>query len=802
MKNINLELRNDNCLKYKTFYCKTERKTNKLNNPDNNSKSKFQLFISKKSIDTPYKYDNLYDKFDSYSNRNILIKEIKNYKDSKRRANSNKLKKFHQLFIHNKMKSSSILQNFNSITTKNETSGDAFSNSISNKNINGPPITSNFLKYNSNIKKSRNKNYFNRNNYHNLKTESEISSLYTNITNNKFLNNKTINYKIIKNLKVGSNLLNKNRIINQINKYDLDKKKISLSLSPPKKILNYKFTDTLGNLDSDYYFEGKLISSRGTRKGLAEQVLSKFYFNVINKLQKDYYQTQYEIQQNPVINLEKYEKFQNLNKKYYKIYEELVKKYFFHLYSQIGEEKYKLELIKEERDRLKDENFQIIKKISLTNEKLLFYQNFMGLLMKIKYNAPSLITIPEEDLRKYGVKVIRSVYNNHRHEIFSSQKKNFNKRTSYILITDLKESYKQQKFSRRKTSINIKLKKKKSSNNITDNDFKEVKVNKNFKHQQTSLKKIEAISQNPFSSSVKKKSEKLVIPIKEPIFNEVEDLNDRLRNIRNHLTDLFKEYTDKKYFIQTLKMEMEREKYKVKIDKNIQYNNKEIETLKEELMKIKQQNNLYINFKNYLNSAKNNNYVEYTQKIIEKNEAISKTEKDEEKKKKKKPNFGEKLIKILLSYNFNIETFIECQGIYKFLESPQEIKINDHGKEYMKILFCIKILEMIFLKLMHQKRVFLSNENTREKYLQYQAIIEKDKHLLIIKEKRKEKIIQELKKEREILMKASKFAILPRKRDDPFSTKLFYEKNRKNEKDKLQMLIKKEENDFQNYFNY
>ena len=802
LKSINLELRNDNNLKYKTFYCKSERKENKRNNSDNKRKIKFHLFISKKSIDTPYKYDNLYDKFDSYSNRNILIKEIKNYKDNKRRSNSNKLNKFHQMCIHNKMKSSSILQNFNSLTTKNETFIDTISNSVSNKTQYVSPITSNFLKYNSNIKKSRNKNYFNRNNNYNLKTESDISSLYTNITYNKFLNNKTLNFKTIKNLKAGSNLLNKNIIINQINKYDLDKKKVSLSLSPPKKILNYKFIDTLGNLDSDCYFKGKLISSRGYRKGLTEQILSKFYYNVINKVKKDFYQTQYEIQQNPVIILEKYEKFQNLNKKYYKLYEELIKKYFMYLYTQIGEEKYKLELIKEKRDKLKDENFQILKKINLTNEKLLFYQNFMGLLMKIKYNTPSLITIPEEDLRKYGVKVIRSIYNYHKPEIFRSPKKNYNKRTSYILITDLKESYKQHKFSRKKTQINFKLKKKKSSKNITDNDFKEIRINKTFKHQQTSLKKVDAFYQNPLSPSMKKKSDDLVIPIKEPIFNEVEDLNDRLRDIQSHLIDLFKEYTDKKYFIQALRMEMEREKYKVKIDKNIQYNKKEIEILKEELMKIKEQNNLYINFKNYLNSAKNNNYIEYTQKIIEKNKVISKTEKNEEKKKKKNQNFGEKLINILLNYNFNIEKLIECKGIYKFLESPQEIKINDHGKEYMKILFCIKILEMIFLKLMQQKREFLSNENTREKYLQYQAIIEKDKNLLKIKEKRKERIIQEIKKEREILIKASKVAIVPRKRNDPFSTKLFYEKYKKNEKDKLQMLKKKEENDFQNYFNY
>jgi hypothetical protein len=432
----------------------------------------------------------------------------------------------------------------------------------------------------------------------------------------------------------------------------------------------------------------------------------------------------------------------------------------------------------------------------------MFYQSFMGLLMKIKYNTPSLITIPEEDLRKYGVKVIRSIYNYHKPEIIKPSKRSYNKRTSYILITDLKESYKQQKFSRRKTSINIKLKKKKSSNNITDNDLKEVKANKNFKHQLTSLKKIDDISHNTFGYSMKKKSNDLVIAIKEPIFNDVDDLNNRLRDIQNHLIDLFKEYTDKKYFMQALKMEMEREKYKVKIDKKIQDNNKEIQILKEELMKIKQQNSLYINFKDYLNSAKNNNYIEYNQNIIEKNEVISKTEKDEKEKKKKKPNFGEKLIKILLNYNFNIENFIEFKGIYNFLESTQEIKINDHGKVYMKILFCIKILEMIFLKLMQQKRVFLSNENTRDKYLQYQAILEKDKNILKMKEKRKERIIQELKKKREILIKANKVAIIPRKRNDPFSTKFLYEKYKKNEKVKLQKLIEKEENDFQNYFNY
>ena len=800
MKNFYLNINLNNDLKYKTFYCKSERKTNNINNSDNKVKNKFYLFKSKKSIDTPYKYDNLYNKFISYSNRNILIKEIKNYKDKKRRANSNKLNKFHQLYIHNKIKASSISRNFNSLTTKNETLIDTISNSVSNKTLNRPPITSNFMKYNSNTKNSRNKNYFNRNNNYHLKTESDLSSLYSNKTNNKFLN--IINYKTIQNLKSGTNLLNKNRIINHINEHDLDKKKISLSMSPPKKILNYKFIDALGNLDSDYYFEGKLISSRGTRKGLTEQILSKFYYNVINKIKKNFYQTQCEIQQNPIIILEKYEKFQNINKKYYKIYQELVKKYFMYLYSQIGEEKYKLDLIKEERDKLKDENFQIIKKINFTNEKLLFYQNFMGLLMKIKYNTPSLITIPEEHLRKYGVKVIRSIYNYHKPEIFKKSKKNYNKRISYILITDLKESYNKQKFSRRKTSININLNKKKSSNNTSDNDFKEVKVNRNFKHQQSSLKKIDEVSQNPFRLSIKRRNDDLVIAIKEPIFNEVEELNDRLRDIRNHLVDLFKEYTDKKYFIQTLKMELEREKYKVKIDKNIQYNKKEIEILKEELMKIKQQNNLYINFINYLNSAKNNNYVEYTQKIIEKNKVISKTERDEEEKKKKKPNFGEKLIRILLNYNFNIEEFIEFKGIYKFLKSPQEIKINDHGKEYKKILFCTKILEMIFLKLMEQKRVFLSNENTRDKYLQYQEIIEKDKYLLKMKEKRKETIIQELKKERKILIKTSKVSIIPRKRNDPFSTKLLYEKYKKNEKDKLQKLKKEEENDFQNYFNY
>jgi di/tripeptidase len=125
-------------------------------------------------------------------------------------------------------------------------------------------------------------------------------------------------------------------------------------------------------------------------------------------------------------------------------------------------------------------------------------------------------------------------------------------------------------------------------------------------------------------------------------------------------------------------------------------------------------------------------------------------------KKKKKINFSYKLISILLKFDINIEEFIDCKDIYRFLQSPKEIKIQNQGEKYMKTLFCVKVLEMIYFKLMEKREEYLSNIKTKDKYLEYEEEVDRNNYLKKSREKRQREINQRLKRDKEILIKTNK----------------------------------------------
>ena len=301
----------------------------------------------------------------------------------------------------------------------------------------------------------------------------------------------------------------------------------------------------------------------------------------------------------------------------------------------------------------------------------------------------------------------------------------------------------------------------------------------------------------------RKRSADYEISKKIPIFNTVEELSDRLKGIEIHLKDLFKESSDKRYMIQILKTELYREGGRNKTHKFIESNN-ELESLKHKLVKRKEQYLLYTNFKKVLIDTKNNNYIEYKPQIIEKHDIKENDNKDEKDEKNKKVSFADKIISILLKLDVNIEEMMNCPGVYTFLKTPQEIKINNHGKEYMKTLFCIKILEIVFLKLMEKRRKYLSNDKTRKHYLELEEIIDRNNKIMKVCEKREEEVKERIKRQKEILIKSTKVPILPIKRDDPFSYKIYYEHFKKKEKERIQELKKKDEIDeiFKNFISY
>ena len=789
-KTIKLETKkniNNKNLVNKTFYSKSVNLKNKK------IKSKYSnplyFFIKNK-----YKKQYNYSKLTSYSKEKFFfIKEIKNYKDNKRMINSDKINKFHHIYIHSKMKSYSESPDNNELTSNNKTTNISDATISNNLSKNKYPIlkSTNFQDYRSNSNKTRNKILFNINN--SIKTEIDKLHLTTNYNGFSLIKSKnkdenkylTIN-KFLENKKL--NICNERGLLQK-----KDKNRTFLTENPPTKVLNYKFNDVIGTLNNNVYCEGKLTSSRGIRNGLTEQILSKFRYNLINKIKKEFYDTQYEIHENPLIIIKEFESFQKTNKNYYNIYLNLIKKYFGYLYAQINEEKYKLVVLNEQREKLKEDIFQLMKKINIQNEKISFYQNFMKLLVRIKYNTISLDILPDDYLQKYGIVINgpRTIYNK------NNINKKFVKKKTQIMITEPQEKYKPR--FKRKTTINLDINQRLFSRTSSNNYNEIYKMNKELKKKKSkdiSPKK----SRNYYT---RKRSADYEISKKIPIFNTVEELSDRLKGIEIHLKDLFKESSDKRYMIQILKTELYREGGRNKTHKFIESNN-ELESLKHKLVKRKEQYLLYTNFKKVLIDTKNNNYIEYKPQIIEKHDIKENDNKDEKDEKNKKVSFADKIISILLKLDVNIEEMMNCPGVYTFLKTPQEIKINNHGKEYMKTLFCIKILEIVFLKLMEKRRKYLSNDKTRKHYLELEEIIDRNNKIMKVCEKREEEVKERIKRQKEILIKSTKVPILPIKRDDPFSYKIYYEQFKKKEKERIQELKKKDEIDeiFKNFISY
>ena len=791
-KTIKLESRkniNNKSPGYKTLYCKSESLKKRINN----SRYSNPLYFLVKN---KYKKQYNYSKLTSYSKEKLFfIKEIKNYKDNKRLINSDKINKFHHIYIHNKMKSYSESPDNNELTSNNKTTNisDATISYSLSKNNKYPILKSTkFQDYRNNSNKTRNKILFNINN--SIKTEIDRLHLSTNYNGFSFIKAKNK----IENKFLTINKFLENKKINKNNEKSLfqkkDKNRTFLTENPPTKILNYKFNDVIGTLNNNVYCEGKLTSSRGNRNGLTEQILSKFKYNIINKIKKEFYTTQYEIHENPLIIMKEFESLQKANKNYYNIYLNLIKKYFGYLYAQIDEEKYKLMVLNEQREKLKEDIFQLMKKINNQNEKISFYQNFMKLLLRIKYNTISLDILPDDYLQKYGIIINgpRIIYNK------NNINKKFSKKKTLLMITEPHERYRPN--FKRKTTINLDINQRLFSRTKSNNYNEIYKMNKELKKKKS---KDYSPKKGRISYIHPKKGTDYEISKKIPIFNNVQELSDRLKGIEIHLKDLYKESSDKRYMIQILKTELYRESGRNKTHKFIESNN-ELENLMHKLIKKKEQYSLYINFKKVLTDTQNNNYIENNQKINEKNDIKENNNQDEREGKNKEVNFADKIISILLKLDVNIEELIDWPGIYSFLRNPQEIKINNHGKEYMKTLFCIKILEIIFLKLMEKRRKYLSNNKTRKHYLELEEIIDRNNKKRKVYEKREEEVKQRIKRQKEILIKSTKVPILPIKKDDPFSYKIYYEQFKKKEKERIKEMKKKDEIDeiFKNFISY
>ena len=707
----------------------------------NKDKFKYQLFSRNSELDNYHKYNSVknsnfwnqyliknnninsfrYDKLYFYEKGIKFSNEIRKNKSKKIKINLKKISNFHQLCIHNKIKSSSESQDYNDLTLNNKTKNNSEYIQVNTpNNSNKRYLTTyyqNIQNYNKEVEKMKNND--------NIMLNKKNITL--NKTNNKFLDNDlTINYENSQqNLLIEEDKINNNTIPGLIE-------------IKPIKIINYKFKNILGNPNDNIYAEGEFCPYRQQNGILAEQMKTQLILNIMNKMQNDFFQKQKEKFNNPISIFNHYEKFNERNKNYFELFGNLIKKYFSYLYLNIENEKKKLQLLKENKESLKEEIFQINKKINLQKDKKNLFQNLLKLLIKIRYNVDDIDKVPKEYLKKYGITKINKKFK------YGSQI--FKKRNS-MLITELKD-LPYMKYLRKNNQENINQKNPNIKRTIRKKtvvmDFDDIK-SKNIL----------------YSLSPQKRKSGYELKPEIPVFNSASELDAKIKGIEYNILQSFKLFYDKRYLIQKYRLELNEinlETIKNNKNKNsvysfIQLENEELKILKqryEDLLKLK---NLFLYSKD--------NYIEYKPKAFN----------NSSNKKNNKIKFSEKLISYLLKINnsINIEKLLKEKGIYKFLTTPQETKIIYKSQEYNKTIFCVKILECVFLYLMKERSLFLSDEKNKDKYLEFQDMIDKNNRYEKLKEISKNEYIKRINKEKEILSKYNKLILLPVKKDDPFS---------------------------------
>ena len=633
----------------------------------------FNHYSNRDNNTTSFKYDKLY----FYETEKKFSNELRKNKTKKIKINLKKISNFHKFCIHNKIKPNSESLDYKNFTLNNY-----------NKNI------CNYNKNNLTIDKTNS-----------IFSENDINAAYS---QRSFLTERKIYNKKIK-------------------------RRNSKDINIKNQILNYKFKNISSNPNDNIYTEGGLCPYRHQNNLFAEQIKTKLKLNIINKTQNDFFQIQNEKLNNPKSIFNYYEKFYAKNKTNFELFVNLVKKYFGYLYLNIEKEKHILQTLKEHKESLKEEIFQINKKINAKKDKINFFHNLIILLIKIKYNVDDIDKIPDEYLKKYGIFNISL----NRNSKYGS--KIYKKRNS-MLITQLKD-LPYMKYLRKS---NPEIINQKNINTKRISRKKTVTMNlDDIKSRNISFK----------SKSPEKRRTGYDLKPNFPIFNSSNELDEKIKGIEYHLLQSFKLFSDKRYSIHKYKLELNESNLEfIKSNNNKKSVYSFIQLEKEEAKTLKQK---------YEDLSKLKNLLLY-----------------DSNKKNKKFIFQEKIIKYILEINksINIEVLLKSNGIIKFLASQEEAKFIYNLKEYNKIIFCVKILESVFLYLMKERSLFLLNEKNKEKYLEFKEILDKNNRHEKLKEISNNANIQRYKKEKELLLKYNKLILLPIKKDDPFSS--FMIKNR------------------------
>jgi hypothetical protein len=306
-----------------------------------------------------------------------------------------------------------------------------------------------------------------------------------------------------------------------------------------------------------------------------------------------------------------------------------------------------------------------------------------------------------------------------------------------------------------------------------------------------------------------------------PIFKNADEFFKKFEEGNEDLFKIYELYSNSYYEKLELKSEIHSEN-RIEQSPDFIFTHNTIKKMNNELMNLKEKNKRLNLLKYKLLGKKNHNLSEITLFNINNDEKennnisekkIMNTEKikfvlDENEKTISLFKIYKKVRAMLLNPEMNIENILKDKKLYNIIKEKKTLKdIRYNGQIYSKEVFHIKLLELVYLKLIEDKNKCLKNQNTRKIYLKIKN--EREKFLKIYKSKQKllDDQMRVVKRNDMIFNKTNKITILKTNRNDPFHKRYLYEKlikdeeiRKKNEINKLN--LESEKDKFYNYFQY
>ena len=249
-----------------------------------------------------------------------------------------------------------------------------------------------------------------------------------------------------------------------------------------------------------------------------------------------------------------------------------------------------------------------------------------------------------------------------------------------------------------------------------------------------------------------------------------------LQFLDNKLRDLIENFN----YVKIEKEELNEEKNKVE---NILTDNKNsdiriINSMKNQLTKLKEKNSFLQNKKFFIKN--NNNHIKYISHNI----------------------IFSKLKNIILKYPINIEKDLNIINFYENINSKSK-QILDKGKYYNKNIFCLKILETLLIKYSSLIKIYSSNP---KQYPLYDNIVheleEKKKYEKNEKNKYKEIKRRELISKK-VIEKNKKIIITSRRKIDKFDSLMKIQRQiEKEELERIRKLNKIDEGKYATWISY